>query len=201
MKTLKLSLLASALLIFGISSCKKDTPATPPTPAVYSTADLSVPFNPSSSFVFFSFKNGAVVASTDSATTKWDIGVRYVDIILNSHSSGPGNAGVITQMVNISTNTTFDSLKEAPTTGYAYDTTSTSRAINTDLNAGWYNYDRNTHAFSSKADRFFIIRTADNHYVKMEILSVGYAPFTGPTPVTLDYKIRYAYQPNNATNF
>lgn len=200
MKTLKLSLLASAILIFGITSCKKDKPATP-TPAVYTSSTLTVKFDRSSPFTFFSFKNGAVVASTDSASTKWDIGIRYVDIILNSHSSGPGNAGVITQMVNISNNTTFDFLKEAPTTGYAYDTTSTSRAVNTDLNAGWYNYDRNTHAFSSKADRFFIIRTADNHYVKMEILEVDYADFNGPTPVTLYYKIRYAYQPDNATNF
>lgn len=200
MKTLKLSLLAAGtILVFGMISCKKDNPA--PTPAVYKTVELTVKFDRTAPFTFFSFRNGAVEASTDSATAKWDIGIRYVDIILNSHSSGPGNAGVITQMVNISTNTTFDSLKEAPESGYAYDTTSTQRAINTDLYAGWYNYDRNTHAFSSKADRFFIIRTADNHYAKMEILSVDYAPFQGPTPVELKYKIRYAYQADNAKNF
>lgn len=195
------SIIASLLVLAIFASCKKDNPDPTPTPAVYKTVEMTVPFNSKAPFVFFNFKSGTEVAATDSASTKWDIGIRYVDIIINSHSSGPGNGGVITQMVDVTNNITFDGLKEAPADGYSYDTTATSRAINTGLTTGWYNYDRNTHAFSSKADRFFIIRTADNHYVKMEILSVDYKDFQGPTPITLIYKFRYAYQAENTRNF
>lgn len=201
MKTLQLSILVASIFIFGLVSCKKDnsepTAATP----ISNTITDTVPFSRAGSFVFINFKDGKKVASADSASAKWDIGIRYVDILVNSHSSGPGNGGVITQMVDTKNKVSFDLLKVAPENGYAYDTSATQRAINTDLMAGWYNYDRNTHAFSSKADRFFIIRTADGHYVKMEILEVDYADFNGPTPITLYYKIRYTYQPDGSRNF
>lgn len=195
------TILASAFMLLALASCKKENPDPTPTPAVYNTVEMTVPFDRNAPFKFFNFKTGTEVASTDSASIKWDIAIRYVDIIINSHSSGPGNGAVITQMVDATNNITFDGLKEAPAAGYAYDTTATTRAINTGLTTGWYNYDRNTHAFSSKADRFFIIRTADNHYVKMEIVSVNYKDFQGPTPITLIYKFRYAYQPDDNRKF
>lgn len=200
MKTLKLSMLACAALTIGLISCgKKDTPAPTPVPAVTKTDSISVGFNYKGPFTFYNFKNGAVVASTDSASTKWDIGFRNVEMIINSHSSGPGNGGAITQMIG--NGITFESLKSAPQTGYAYDTSATQRAINKDSKLGWYNYDPGTHAFSSKADRFFIIRTADGKYVKMEIVRVDYADFVGANPVTLIYKIRYSYQAEGSLNF
>ena len=202
MKTLKLSLVACAVLMIGFTSCKKDNPITPPVPAAFSKTDsVKAFFSSKGTFTLYNFADGKVIPNADSASSKWDIGFQYVNLIANSHSSGPGSASVYTQMVDVANNVTFEALKQAPESGYAYDTTATNRAINTDLMTGWYNYDRVSHAFSPKADRFFIFKTSDNHYVKLEILKVDYAEFDGPTPVTLIYKFRYTYQPDGSRNF
>lgn len=194
MKKMKLSLMAIAIIVTMISCGKKDNP-TPPPPAVAVTDSIEIPFS-TNSYALYSFKNKSHVANSDSATTKWDIGIRFVSIILNSHASGPGNAGVISQ------NGIYDSYTTAPETGYAYDTTAAKPAINASFTNGWYNYNNVTHAFNPKAGLFFVIRTADNHYVKMEITAVNYAGYTppNPTPTTLIYKFRYSYQ-ENGRNF
>jgi hypothetical protein len=198
MKTLKLSMLAlAAVIATGLVSCTKDDVPNPaPAPAVVVTDSIEIPFA-SNSFTLYSFKDSAVVSNNDSATTKWDIGIRFVSIIVNSHASGPGNAGVITQ------SGIYDAFTMAPESGYAYDTTTSKTAIVAGLTTGWYNYDNTTHAFSPKAGRFFVIRTADNHYVKMEITAVNYAGYNppNPTPTTLIYKFRYSYQADGSRNF
>jgi hypothetical protein len=197
MKALKLSMLALAAVVVGLISCTKDDVPNPaPTPAVSVTDSIEIPFA-SNSFTLYSFKDSAVVSNNDSATTKWDIGIRLVSIIVNSHASGPGNAGAITQ------SGIYDAFTMAPENGYAYDTTTSKTAIDAGFTTGWYNYDDATHAFSPKAGKFFVIRTADNHYVKMEILSVTYAGFVSPTapPTTLIYKFRYSYQVDGSRNF
>jgi hypothetical protein len=200
MKTLKLSVLAFAALVTGFVSCgKKDTPTPTPTPAITQTDSVQAVFNPAGAYTYFSFKNNAVVAGTDSNSTKWDFAFRFVNIIVNSHASGPGTAGVITQTG------IFNNFTMAPETGYAYDTTSTKLAINAkdrDPNA-WYLYDVTVHALSPKAGQFFVFRTSDNHYVKMEILSVTTdVPFTNPVPPTyIWYKFRFTYQADGSRNF
>lgn len=166
-------------------------------PGIAVTDSVSIPFK-SNSFVLYSFKDSAVIPNSDSASTKWDIGIRFVSIILNSHTSGPGNAGAITQ------SGIYGNFTTAPETGYLYDDTAASKsAIDDGLTTGWYNYDDATHIFSPKAGKFFVIRTADNHYVKMEITAVTYAGYTppNPTPTTLIYKFRYTYQSDGSRNF
>ena len=196
MKKMKSSLMAIAIIGTLISCGKDKTPATPaPTPAVTVTDSIEIPFS-TNSFALYSFKNKAQIANSDSNSTKWDIGIRFVSIILNSHASGPGNAAVITQ------SGIYNSYTTAPETGYSYDTTASRPAIDASFTNGWYNYDEPTHNFSPKAGKFFVIRTADNHYVKMEITAVNYAGYTppNPTPTTLIYKFRYSYQ-ENGRNF
>ena len=197
MKTMKLSVLAFAALTIGIISCKKDNDKTPVDTKVTVIDSISAPFGATKPYTFFSFKDSAVVANSDSATTKWDFGVRYVSIIVNSHASGPGNAGVILQPG------IYDNFTAAPESGYAYDTTASQPAINTGLHTGWYHYDPAdpTHTFYPISGQFFVFKTADNHYAKMEILSVGYADFVGQTPETLIYKFRYTYQADGSRNF
>ncbi|MGN6530525.1 MAG: HmuY family protein [Ginsengibacter sp.] len=197
MKTLKLTVLASAAVLTGLISCgKKDNPTPATSPSVTVTDSIEIPFS-SSNYTLYSFKDSSIIPNSDSATTKWDFGIRFVSIITNSHASGPGNAGVITQQG------IFDNLTQAPESGYSYDTASTKLGIDASQTTGWYNYDESTHAFSPKAGQFFIFRTSDNHYAKMEILAVTYSGYNGPTspPTTLIYKFRYTYQADGSRNF
>ena len=173
-----------------LTSCHKDHSATV-TPAKADSAILAVNFNPTSSYAFFSFKNG-VISNVDSASNKWDFGLRLTTFIVNSNASGPGSAGVIMQ------DGIFDNITSAPASGYAYDSSATKLAIK---DGSWYTYNVTTHVFIPTPGKVFIFRTADNHYAKMEILGVTYEPFVGPTPVKIDYKIRYAYQATASTNF
>ncbi len=192
---MKLRLLLSALLMTGLVafnvSCKKSSTTTNQSPATDTTI-VKVNFSTSSNFTFFSFKNNAVVANTDSASSKWDFGLRLTTFLVNSYASGPGNAGVVMM------NGILDNIIAAPATGYAYDTTASQLAIK---EGSWYTYDFVTHSFSPIPGKIFIFRTADGHYAKMEILGVTYEPFVGPVPVILDYKIRFVYQSNGTLNF
>ena len=180
----------AAIAALCITACKKDD-AVQPAPVV-KTKSITVNFSPSSSFTFFSFRDTAVVANSDSASLKWDFGLRLTTFLVNSHASGPGNGGAILQ------DGIYASLAQAPTSGYAYDTASSQRAIK---DGSWYDYNPATHVFIPKAGKVFIFRTADGHYAKMELLNVDYEPFVGPTPVRLIYTFRYTYQPGNSSVF
>ena len=177
--------------IIMLSSCTKDTPSAAVT-LIQKTDSLKVNFSSSSPFTFFSFRNDALVANSDSASGNWDFGLRFTTFILNSHTYGPGNAGAILQ------NTIYSSCTAAPDAGYAYDTTSAQKAIK---DGSWYDYNPATHAFAPKAGQTFFFRTADNNYVKMELLAVDYEPFVGPVPVRLIYRFRYTYQGNGTKGF
>ena len=171
-------------------SCEKDKTITEP--LTTETSTVTVNFSTSTPFVFFSFKNNTVIANSDSATNKWDFGLRLTTFLVNSNASGPGNAGVIMQ------DGIFDDILTAPATGYAYDTASNKLAIK---DGSWYNYNPTTHAFTPKPGKVFIFRTAEGRFAKMELLEVTYQPFTGPMPQKIDYKIRFMYQGNGSANF
>lgn len=184
-----------SLLIFivvVVASCTtKDVPLTPT--VVSGIKTISVPFSSASAFTLFRFSDSTVVANTDSVSSKWDFGLRFTTFIVNSYAGGPGNAAAILN------NATFDATTTAPTTGYAYDTTTTQRAIK---DGSWYDYNAATRTFAPKAGKVFLFKTADGaHYAKMELLSVDYAPFVGMYPTTLLYKFRYTYQANGSTTF
>jgi hypothetical protein len=178
-----LSAIAGAIVL---ASCSKDE--TTVQPATIKTKSITINFSAASPFTFFSFRDTTVIANTDSASIKWDFALRLTTFLVNSNASGPGNGGAILQ------DAVYDNVKTAPATGYAYDTTSSQRAIK---DGSWYDYNPTTHAFTPKAGKTFVFRTADNHYAKMELLSVDYEPFIGFTPKKLIYKFRYTYQPNN----
>lgn len=189
-KMIQASMITATAMILVFSSCSKNDATVVTT--IEKTDSLTVNFSSNSAFTFFSFKNDALVANTDSATSKWDFGLRFTTFILNSNAYGPGTAGAILQ------NSIYSDVNVAPTSGYAYDTTASQKGIK---DGSWYDYNPTTHAFSPKAGKTFIFRTADKHYVKMELLAVDYEPFVGPTPVRLIYRFRYTYQSNGSTNF
>lgn len=178
--------------MLSLSSCSKSSTDLVVT-TFQKTDSIKVNFSSTAPYTFFSFQNDALVANSDSATTKWDFGLRFTTFILNSHTYGPGAAGAILQ------NSIYSSVTTAPADGYAYDTSASQKAIK---DGSWYDYNITTHAFTPKAGKTFIFRAADNvHYIKMELLSVDYEPFVGPTPVRLIYRFRYTYQANSSRNF
>ncbi len=185
------ALIASSTIMI-LSSCTKDSTNATLVTTVQKTDSLKVNFSPAAPYTFFSFKNDVLVANSDSATTNWDFGLRLTTFILNSHTYGPGNAGVILQ------NNIYSNVSSAPDAGYAYDTISSQKAIK---DGSWYDYNIVTHVFAPKAGQTFIFRTADNYYVKMELLAVDYEPFVGPTPIRLIYRFRYTYQASGARTF
>lgn len=186
--------ICASLLVITLLSCKKDDA---PTPATIATTDFLVSGVSVGSHDLFSFETNARVATADSATTKWDFGMRFEKFIFNSGASGPGNAGVII------VNNTFESVTTAPETGYSLDTTRTNLAIRGDQ---WYTYNSANRTFSPTAGRTFVIRTATNKYAKMEVISADPANDNGdlvvfPTrPTKIKYKIRFALQ-SNGRNF
>ena len=199
MRSMKMTVIVAAIITTGIVSCGKDKTPAPVVPPVTKTDSVQAAFSPQGAFTFFSFKNDAVVPATDSNSTNWDFAFRYVNIIVNSHASGPGSAGVILE------SGIYDDFKMAPESGYAYDTTTTKTAINANYGdpAAWYLYDPTVHNLTPVAGKFFVFKTNDNHYVKMEILSVTTdVPFTNPVPPTsIWYKFRYTYQADGSRNF
>lgn len=173
-----------------LPACKKDN-GSGSQPITADTAMVVVNFSSSTPYTLFSFKNGTV-SNTDSASNKWDFALRLTTFLVNSHASGPGNAGVIMQ------DGIFDNINTAPVSGYAYDTTAGQVAIK---DGSWYNYNSTTHSFVPIPGKVFVFRTADNRYAKMEVLEASYEPFSGMVPEKIDYKIRFAYQSDGSIDF
>lgn len=177
-------------MISGVSSsCTKDN--TTIIPLVYDSVQLTVNFNTAASYTLYSIKNKAIVPLTDSASSKWDFGMKQATMIINSNASGPGNAGV--QLLDA----VFSTYQYAPLTGYAYDTTVAKKAIPA---GSWYDYVAATRTFVPKVGKLFVFRTADNKYAKMEILKAEYGTLVGGQPTTIIYTLRVIYQPDGTTN-
>jgi hypothetical protein len=160
-------------------------------------------------YTLFSFKTGQLVANTDSATTKWDIGFRSTSIIFNGGTSGPGTASAIVQKA------IFDEVKLAPTTGYVLDNKATNSfavssapfvtGVTTTTNNWWFNSGSQTSTIVTPiAGQIIIVKTTEGRYAKMEIQSYYKgAPTTVNNLLDLDryYTFKYIYQPGNSNSF
>ena len=196
------------------TSCNDDEPT--PDPIVSTTisnfaADPSTGFNPNTGapigstgkFAFFSFKTGAKVDNADSATTKWDIGFRGTTIIVNSPTSGPGTS--LVQVVS----GIFDQLDNAPADGYKADDKNAAikYAIPTGSGNGWYTATGGAPGTPTVikpiAGRIIAVKTSDNRYAKMELLSYYKDAPSNPTGSEQSryYTFRYVYQPNDTKSF
>ena len=193
------------LFIFALScaalvSCKEEDKKVTPVPVVPLTAVVKADIDATGGkYQFYSIEKGDTVPATDSASTKWDIafgGSGGTTILLNSGTSGPGQAGVIIL------DTLFNEVIAAPTTGYAQDN-AVSKAIPTGSNNGWYNYaGPPNHTITPLAGKVFVIRTATGKYAKLEFISYykgAPAAPSGLTDISRFYTIRYIYQPDGTT--
>lgn len=182
-------------LMMGLSSCSKDeTTTTPPPISSEKTIEFLVNGSPTSgSYTFFSFADGKEVPVTDSNSLKWDFAMRFETFIINSKSSGPGNA--YAQIINAP----FSEVVSGALPGYKFDTTATQKAIK---GSEWYNYNPTTRVFSPKAGVTFVFVTATGKFAKMEVLKADPAddngnPVVPPTrPTKIKYTLRYFFQQN-----
>lgn len=180
-------------------SCKEeDAPA--PASTKQSITVRNLPANPETGgtghYTFFSLKNNAIIPVSDSATTKWDIAFNTTTIIVNSGSSGPGTAAV-----QVYTGL-FENLTSAPETGYLQDAAS-AKAISTGSGNGWYNYNSTTHVISAIPGRILVVKTNDDTYAKIEIISYYKGAPVAPvnTDISRYYTFRYVYQGDSTRKF
>ena len=154
---------------------------------------------------YYSLVDNKIIASTDAASTKWDIAFSSTKILVNSGTSGPGLGGAFVFKG------LFDDLKTIPTdSSFATDNSNAaSYAIPLGSGKAWYTYDGLTTLVSPIAGRVLVIRTATGKFAKIEILNYYKGGVTLPaTASTIDkltkqryYTFRYAYQPNGAKTF
>ena len=154
---------------------------------------------------YYSLVDNKIIASTDAASTKWDIAFSSTKILVNSGTSGPG-LGCAFVFKGL-----FDDLKTIPTdSSFATDNaTAASYAIPLGSGKAWYSYDGLTTLVSPIAGRVLVIKTASGKFAKIEILNYYKGGVTLPANASVSdklfkqryYTFRYAYQPNGSKVF
>jgi hypothetical protein len=154
---------------------------------------------------YYSLADNKVIASTDAASTKWDIAFSSTKILINGGTSGPGIGGAFVYVG------LFDALKTIPAdSNFATDNTNAaSFAIPLGSGRAWYTYDGLTTLVSPIAGRVLVIRTATGKFAKIEIVSYYKGGVTLPASASVNdklfkqryYTFRYAYQPNGSKTF
>ncbi len=215
-------IMTAAVLLF---SCKKDDTVTPidktndgtfkvftegnVTTVQNLIADTIIGLNPmgipygTGKFSFFSIENKSLVASSDSATNKWDIAFRGTTILTNAGTSGPGNGGGFVQVG------TFDGLTSISADSTFRTDAAPLYAIPTGSGKGRYNYDGPNNLRTPLPGRILVIRTATGKYAKMEIQSY-YKKAVTPSASASDqeklsnqryYNFRFTFQPDGSKTF
>jgi len=151
---------------------------------------------------YYSLADNKVIASTDAASTKWDIAFSSTKILINGGTSGPGIGGAFVYVG------LFDALKTIPAdSNFATDNTNAaSFAIPLGSGRAWYTYDGLTTLVSPIAGRVLVIRTATGKFAKIEIVSYYKGGVTLPASASVNdklfkqryYTFRYANQPNGS---
>ena len=154
---------------------------------------------------YYSLVDNKVIASSDAASTKWDIAFSSTKILINGGTSGPGIGGAFVYVG------LFDALKTIPAdSNFATDNgNAASFAIPLGSGRAWYTYDGLTTLVSPIAGRVLVIRTATGKFAKIEIISYYKGGVTLPASASVNdklfkqryYTFRYSYQPNGSKTF
>ncbi len=171
------------------------TPGAPPTGGM--------PFG-AGKYSFYSLEKNQMVASSDSASNKWDIAFRGTSIITNSGNRGPAAGGAFV-FIGL-----FNDLKTIPKdSSFRVENAPTAFAIPSGSNRGWYIYDGLNNLINPIPGRVLVIRTATGKYAKVEILNYykgGITPAASASDAVKTnsqryYTFRYSYQSNGSTTF
>ncbi|MCK4396200.1 HmuY family protein [candidate division WOR-3 bacterium] len=189
-KTLIIAMFASLIFYFG---CAKESPteSEDDLDAIEYMIDASSP----DEWAYFSFSDGQTVSIPNpTSSLMWDLGFQRFRIQTNSGTSGTGQGGAI-NMGKID----FETLSEAPASGYEVDTiltyddmSGTHEYNGNPAMKDWYNIAGMPPTFTAK-DTVFVVKTADGKYAKVKILdyydaqhSSGFITF------------KYVYQPDGS---
>ena len=213
-KTILKSLTAVVISISLFSCSKSDSTVVAPLTAttvkdlmadtILGLTSQGMPYS-AGKYTFYSLEKNAIVANTDSATTKWDIALNGTKILTNGGTSGIGLGGAFVQVG------LFDELKTISTDS-VFKTDNISAgiyAITYGSGKGWYTYDGANNLITPLAGRVLVIRTASGKYAKVEIISYYKGGVTLPTTATdaeklskqRYYTFRYIFQPDGAKTF
>ncbi len=152
--------------------------------------------NPRGAASYFNFEKGEAVALADADNLDWDFGLGLITFTTNGGVSGPGQGGALV------VDGTFDSIKEAPATGFRTDAAGELAVTNE-----WYDYNSATRSFSPKAGKIIVFRTANGKYAKMEIIKADPTDDNGSIvvppvqPTKIKYTFRYAFQSDGSRKF
>ena len=154
---------------------------------------------------YYSLVDNKAIASTDAASTKWDIAFSSTKILINGGTSGPGIGGAFVQIGSFDTFTSIPADSNFKTD----NANAASFAIPLGSGKAWYNYDGLTTLVSPIAGRVLVIRTATGKFAKIEIISYYKGGVTLPASASVNdklfkqryYTFRYAYQPNGSKTF
>ena len=154
---------------------------------------------------YYSLVDNKIIASSDAASTKWDIAFSSTKITVNCGTSGPGIGGAFVFKG------LFDDLKTIPVDSTFATDNSNAASFAIPLGSGraWYTYDGLTTLVSPIAGRVLVIRTATGKFAKIEIISYYKGGVTLPASASVNdklfkqryYTFRYAYQPSGSKTF
>ncbi len=195
MKTIK-SLFFITLVSLFATSCTSNDVELEPVVAKQAlnihapvTTDYTVnPPTEAGTFTKFSFETGTVV--TDDA---WDIAFRGTTILINGGAKvgltdEPTRTGIGAFYLQTGT---FGEVLNAPNdTEFKQDQPGTLALPK----STWYSYNPQNHLISAVAGKVLLIKTHNNHYVKMEILS--YYKDQDTSKDARHYAFNYVYNPN-----
>lgn len=186
------------LSLLGFLGCQKDV--TEPDPvepqgSVTTVRDLPADTASQKVFTYFSLKDSAMVTADDSAGSKWDLAFSGTSVRINGGTGRVGQGGAM-----VLKNTDFDTLSEAPESGYAIDTSATQLAVK-----GWYQYTGATgmppHTILPIAGIVLVVKTAEGKYAKVQVLSYykGNPQIGTATPEKARfYTFKYFLQPSGS---
>lgn len=164
-------------------------------------ASTGQPFG-SGRYTLFNLEQKGVIANSDSASTRWDLGFRGTTIIVNGGTSGPGNGGAFVY------NGVFENLPVVSADSVFRTDAGSNYAITSGSGRGWYNYNGPVNLVTPLPGKVLVIKTANGKYAKIEILNY-YKGGVTPSATASDnikikeqrfYTFRYIYQVNGSKN-
>ena len=152
----------------------------------------------SGEFTKFDFETGEITNSD----TDWDIAFRGTTIAVNGGTAtGTTDEPARTSDAGIAIlNATFSEVEEVPANQVFEQDNASGFAVPTGSGNGWYNYDFATNIVSPIPGKILLVKTTEDRYAKIEILSYYKDAPTDIDPFqdeTRYYTFRYVYNPND----